>query len=402
MDITVVSHMFPTPQRPAYGIFVFEQSKTLFERGHQVRVISPVPYVPDKIADILDRSPSSEVPKEDKYDGMTVHYPRYWSLPRPETQSLVAYSFRRTLRKNRELFESTDLINAHVALPDGFGSIPIARELDVPLVTTVHGADIYRSANRYGAHRQIQSVFDNSDRIIMVSNRLLTESKKKFTGLNHAHVVYNGIPTNKIENVSKKKNNYEFSEDRLVVATVSHLIPRKGHKTVIDALNSLSTDVRPYYLIMGDGPFREKLERHVTDVGLEDYVHFAGYITDHETVFANLKSADIMAMPSIDEAFGIAYLEAMACGLPIIACEGEGPNDFITHRETGFLVPPNDSDAVADIIQELHANPDLRQHVANRAQKTAINAFSWERNVESVEQIFDDAIKVHDRMDYIN
>jgi glycosyltransferase involved in cell wall biosynthesis len=388
--------MFPTPQNPASGIFVLEQAKALSDRGHRVSVVSPTPYIPDKVAKFLDKTPSSKLPKKDTYNGVTVHYPRYWSLPRSETLPLIAYTFRRILRKNLELFESTDLINAHVALPDGFGSVPVARKLDVPLVTTVHGADIHTSAKRYFERRQIQSVFDCSDEIIMVSNRLLKEAKEKFTGLDGTNIVYNGIPTDKIENIEENEQHHPFSNGRLVVTTVGHLIPRKGHKTVIGALRELPPDIRPYYLILGDGWFRDELETYVSENKLENYVHFAGYIPDHNTIFANLKSADIMAMPSVNEAFGVAYLEGMACGLPVIACEGEGPADFITHRETGFLIPPRDPGAVAEVIRELQEDLELRQHVASRGQKTAIYRFSWERNAESVERIFNKAIEIHD------
>jgi len=388
MNIIIVSHMFPTPQRPAYGIFVLEQAKALSHRDHQVRVISPTPYVPDRVANLLNRTPSSTVPEKDAYGDVTVHYPRYWSLPRPETRSIVAFSFRRALQKNRDLFKSADLINAHVALPDGFGSIPVAREVDVPLVTTIHGADIYKTAKDWIARRQVQSVFDISDSIIMVSDRLLRDAKKKFTNISHATVVHNGIPAQRIKNISKQNHLHQFRDDRLVIATVSHLIPRKGHKTVIKAIANLSEKNRPNYLIIGDGPFRGELQEYVNRAGLSEHVYFSGYISDHRSVFANLKSADIMAMPSTDEAFGIAYLEAMACGLPVIACEREGPADFITHHETGFLVPPKDPDAIADVIREVQIDPDLLDNVANRGQQVALNRFTWERNAKSVERLF--------------
>ena len=124
MNITLVSHMFPTPRYSVSGIFVLQQAKALSERGHDITVVSPVPYVPRVVSKLLDRRPSNELPQTDSYDDIAVHYPRYWSLPRSETLPLVAYSFHRMLRQHHELFESADLINAHVALPNGFASIP--------------------------------------------------------------------------------------------------------------------------------------------------------------------------------------------------------------------------------------------------------------------------------------
>lgn len=388
--------MFPSPDNQAYGIFVLQQVKALSDRGHQVEVISPVPYVPEAVAKLLNRKPSKTIPKKNSYGNITVYYPRYLSLPRPETQSIVAHSFRRTLQNHRELFESSDIINAHVALPDGFGAVPIARELDIPLVTTIHGADIYKSVGNPLSKRQIQSVFDKSDSIIMVSNQLLSDARDEFNSLDKSTVIYNGIPKDKIQSVTSGDLPSEFSKDRLTVTTVGTLFPRKGHKTVIDALEELSNDIRPNYLIMSDGEYRRELEAYTLEKEVDNQVHFAGYIPDHKDVLASLKASDVMAMPSTDEAFGIAYLEAMGCGTPAIGCRGEGPSDFITDRETGFLVPPHDAEAVADILRELHQNRELKQYVADRGQRAALNAFSWERNAQLVEQVFIEAMREND------
>lgn len=393
MKIAIVSHMFPTPQDSVGGIFVLRQARALSERGHDVEVISPVPYVPEVIAKMLGRPSSAEIPRTDSYADINVHYPRHWSLPRPETIPLVAYLYRRTLRHHRQLLKSADLVNAHTALPDGFGAIPLAEELDIPIITTIHGADIYKSAENWISHKQIQTVFDRSDRVIMNSHQLLSSAKNKFEGLNNAQVVYNGIPTEEIESAVVEDLSDTFPEDRLIVTTIGTLIPRKRHKVVLDAIKKIPSKDRPYYLIIGAGPLREELEVYASDLDLDKYIYFTGYVPDHNSVFAKAKFADIMAMPSSDEAFGIAYLEAMACGLPVIACEGEGPADFISHRETGFLVPPKDPDAIADIIQEIQADPQLREHVADRGQRTALNGFSWERNAKAVERIFNEAIK---------
>ncbi|MGQ3414369.1 glycosyltransferase [Natrinema sp. LN54] len=393
MNIVFVSHLFPTPENSMKGVFVLRQARALSERGHQVTVISPIPYVPRTVSRLLGRPTSADIPRRDTYDDISVYYPRYWSLPGAKTLPIITYSFRRSLHEYRELFEAADIINAHVALPDGFASISLARQFEIPLVTTIHGADIYKSAKNPICQRQIQTTFDESDDIIMNSNMLLDEAKQHFSNLDCVHVVYNGTTVKEIDSVEPQDLSDTFSDGRMIVTTVGTLIERKGHKTVIEALRKIPETDRPYYLVIGDGPLRDELRSYVRDINLEDYVQFTGYIPDHDSVFAKLKSTDVMAMPSIDEAFGVAYLEGMACGLPVIACEGEGPSDFITDRETGFLVPPHDSDKLSDVLRELHRNPELRQRVGNRGQRTAFNAFSWERNAKSVEGIFKNAVE---------
>ncbi|AXG09701.1 glycosyltransferase [Haloplanus rubicundus] len=388
MDILIVSHLFPTPNDSVRGIYVLQQARALSERGHNVEVISPIPRVPEIAAKILNRTSSKNVPESDSYDDITVHYPRYWSLPCLGTLPIVAYSFRRTLYQNRHLFESADLINAHVALPDGFGSLKLAHSLDVPLVTTVHGFDLQHSIHHRFCKSQIRSVFQSSTRIILNSGKLKRIYADNFDDLKKVEVVHNGFSVEKALNAQS----VEAPRSSLRITSVGNLDPEKGHRYVLEALSDLSLDYE--YVVIGDGPLQSDLEEKAKTLNIDNKVSFIGKV-DHEEVFSYLKSADLFVLPSYEEAFGIAYLEAMACGLPVIACEGEGPADFITHRETGFLVPPQNSGAITDLIRELNENPELRRHIGDRAQRTALNGFSWERNAESIERIFREAIKDH-------
>nr|WP_247001696.1 glycosyltransferase [Halosolutus gelatinilyticus] len=171
---------------------------------------------------------------------------------------------------------------------------------------------------------------------------------------------------------------------------MGNLIETKGHRYVLDAISTLDVDVD--YLIVGDGPLREELEAHAIELGVRDAVTFTGSVPN-EDVFGYLKSADVFVLPSYEEAFGVAYLEAMACGLPVIGCEGEGPSDYITDRRTGFLVPPRDQDALSDVLRNLRRDTELRRRVGDRARRTAFNAFSWKRNAISIERIFREVIE---------
>ncbi|WP_049924726.1 glycosyltransferase [Halopiger djelfimassiliensis] len=388
MDLVFVSHLFPTPKQPTKGIFVLRQAEALSDRGHHVRVISPVPYVPRPVSRLLNRPSSATIPQRDRYGDVTVYYPRYFSLPRPETLPLVAYSFRRTLRNHRPLFESADLVNAHVAVPDGFAAAPLARSLEIPLVTTIHGADLQHSIHRPFIEPQVETAVASSETVILNSHKLRRIFTSQFDRKHDIEVVHNGIPVQLIAETSPR----EPDGTSCSVISVGSLTETKGHRYALEAIAKLPE--RLEYLIVGDGPLRAELEEYATDLGIRADVTFTGSVP-HRDVFGYLQSADAFVLPSYEEAFGIAYLEAMACGLPVIACEGEGPADYITDRQTGFLVPPHEPDAIAEVLQELRADPDLRRRVSDRGQRTAINAFSWERNAKAVERIFRDAAEEH-------
>jgi glycosyltransferase involved in cell wall biosynthesis len=354
-----------------------------------VVVVSPTPYVPEVASKLLNRSSSTNIPKTDTYGDITVHYPRYWSLPRPETLPIVAYSFRRTLNQHRQLFKSADIINAHVALPDGFGCILLSRSLNIPLVTTVHGVDLQHTIHRSIPERQIHTVFGSSDRVILNSEKLRRIYSENFQETEKVDVVFNGFDTESALSAEP----VERSNESFCIVSVGDLVTEKGQKYALEAIVELPFEFE--YVVIGDGILRTTLEDYAEDLGIRDQVSFIGEI-ENEAVYSYLKSSDLFVLPSYEEAFGIAYLEAMACGLPVIAVKGEGPAEYITHRKTGFLVPPKESEAIADVIQELRDDSKLRREVGYRAQQVALNAFSWERNAKSIERIFEEVIKSHD------
>lgn len=381
VNIVVVSHLFPRPHHPSKGVFVRRQTEALAARGHDVTVVSPVPYVPSIAARVFGRRPSSDIPETDAVGDVRVHYPRFFSLPRPETLPIVSYSVRRTLRQYESRFGEADLINAHVAVPDAFAVAPIAEELDVPLVTTIHGADLQESIDRPLVERQIRRAVDGSSKILLNSHKTRRLFREHF-GTDHATtVVYNGASVE----LARNAESLERASESFVVISVGNLTETKGHRYVLDAIAALSFDVE--YVIVGDGPRKDDLEDRAERLGIERAVTFTGQIP-HERVFSHLKAADVFVLPSYLEAFGVAYIEAMACGLPVVACESEGIADYITEGETGFLVPPNDTEAIRSVLAELWRDAELRNHVSRRGQRLASSTFTWERNARIVEEQF--------------
>lgn len=385
MEIGVISHLFPHSQRPSKGIFVLRQVEALVARGHSVTVISPVPYIPCPVARIMGKQPSTNIPVRDTFGEVVVHYPRFLTLPRPETLPAVSHSVRWSLRKHSELFESVEVINAHVAVPDAFAAVPIAKELDVPLVTTIHGADLQVSIHRRFVEKQIQQAIGASTTVILNSHKI-RRLFEEYLGTEHQfEIVHNGVPLELVNRaVPRETNSSAFR-----VISVGDLSRSKGHRYVLKAIAQLPFDVE--YEILGDGPLRTELEEYALNMGIRESVKFFGEVS-HEQVFCHLKSADVFVLPSYQEAFGVAYIEAMACGLPVIACKGEGPDDFVSHRETGFLVPRKDTAAIASILRELNNNGDLRERIGGRAETVVHNLFTWDRNADAVEGVYKRAI----------
>jgi glycosyltransferase involved in cell wall biosynthesis len=132
-------------------------------------------------------------------------------------------------------------------------------------------------------------------------------------------------------------------------------------------------------VVIGDGPERPGLERLAERLGVADRVEWLGQL-DHERALHELARCHAMALPSVDEAFGVAYVEALACGVPAIAAAGEGgPEEIAAAAEGLLLVPPRDPLALADALADLFADRDGLDWLATAARATAAERFTWER-----------------------
>jgi glycosyltransferase involved in cell wall biosynthesis len=155
------------------------------------------------------------------------------------------------------------------------------------------------------------------------------------------------------------------------VATLGHVIPRKRHADVLRAIAGLE-DVR--WVVIGDGPELPRLRSLASELGVEERVTFTGQLAPAEAL-RELARCHLMALPSVDEAFGVAYVEALACGVPAIGLEGEGGPEEIASLGPGMtLVPPGDAAALTAALAD---TADLDQRAA-AARATAAAHFSWE------------------------
>jgi glycosyltransferase involved in cell wall biosynthesis len=164
------------------------------------------------------------------------------------------------------------------------------------------------------------------------------------------------------------------------IATLGHVIGRKRHVDVLRALGVLVARVPAVrWLVIGDGPERAALARLAAQLGLDGSVDWRGQLPPGEAL-AELAGCHVMALPSVDEAFGVAYVEALACGLPAVGCRGEGgPEEIAGFGDGMLLVPARDPDALADCVGELLASKGRLAELSAAARRTAEAEFSWER-----------------------
>jgi len=396
MNVLILSHMYPSPANEVYGIFVHEQVRALRELGCGVRVVCPVRSVPFPLARFNPGLAAwSDVPARRSLDGVEVRYPRYPLLPRAmlfhTSGPLMHRAVRDAVAEIRRSFPF-DLIHAHVALPDGYAAVRLARRWGVPAVVTVHGADVYQHLDRSGRCRdRVAEVFDRADRTVFVSRGLKRVAERKLGRELAASVIGNGIPSRLV-----RADRPAAADGPPTIFSASYLVPRKAVRYNLLALAEIAPrhpDAR--YVIAGDGPEAAGLKDLARELGVADRVEFVGMLSHRETL-DRMAAADVFSLPSWDEAFGVVYVEAMAQGRPVVACRGEGIEDVVTHGETGFLVEPRDAAGLAAAWSELLDHPDRARAMGARARETVLREHTWRRVAERLQELYADVLAAAD------
>jgi glycosyltransferase involved in cell wall biosynthesis len=175
-------------------------------------------------------------------------------------------------------------------------------------------------------------------------------------------------------NFTPKETRRRAANDATVVGCLAIFEERKGHRYLLEAAAALKTEgLAIQYKLAGDGPLRIQLENQVAHLGLADNVRFPGFITNSAEFLAGI---DIFAMPSLHEGLGVAALEAMAAGKPVVATRVGGLTESVIDGVTGFSVPPRDSAALAAAIAKLARSPELAHSMGEQGRERVRRHFS--------------------------
>lgn len=256
----------------------------------------------------------------------------------------------------------------------------------VPVVFTVHGYHGTTKNLSYWLSSQIANWF--ADRVIAVCQAEADILQKHGLKSHKTTVIYNGVDSVTIDpdRCEELRQKFTIGLDQIILGTVARLSPDKGIIYLLQAMASLTPKHHNLHLIIaGTGAQRGELEQLVWELNLQKNVTFAGYL---DRLHDLISLFDIFVLPSLQEAFSLATLEAMALAKPIVATTVGGFREQIQAGETGFLVPPKSSKELALALEQLITNPSRRQQMGRAAQIFYRQNFTAEKMLNQTKSVY--------------
>ena len=390
LRVLTFTTLFPNSEQPSHGVFVENRLRHLVASGEvESVVVAPVPYFPSTARCFGDWARYARVDRQEMRHGLAIHHPRFPVIPRvgmstgPALLAAATISLvRRLLAKDRGF----DVIDAHYFYPDGVSALWIGGHLRRPVVITARGTDINLISRYALPRRAIRWGIANADRLIAVSEALKHALVALGAVPDGVEVLRNGVDLSMFRPTDRRVARQALGLTRPTLLSVGHLIERKGHDRVIEAMRQLPDfDL----IIVGEGPEREALGHLARGVGVTDQVRLLG-ARPHEMLPEIYGAADALVLASSREGWANVLLEAMACGTPVVASNIWGNPEVVKTAASGVLTEHNTPEGIARAVRTLFAN--LPARAATRAYA---EGFSWDDTTQGQITLFHGVIARH-------
>lgn len=277
-------------------------------------------------------------------------------------------------------YEKLDLLHVHYAIPHATVAylakqILASEGINIPVVTTLHGTDVTLVGSDRSFAPVVAFSINNSDGVTAVSQHLKKQTCEQLKIHKEIEVIYNFIDFSRFSKMNKEHFRMAIAPlgEKILVHT-SNFRKVKRIEDVIETFAIVQQQMPSKLLLVGDGPERPKLERLCREMGLYEHVRFLGKQDAIEEILA---VADLFLIPSSNESFGLAALEAMACEVPVISSNAGGLPEVNIHGVTGFLSEIGDVNSMAENALLLLQNPDMliefRKNALEQAQRFDIS-----------------------------
>lgn len=394
MRILVVTYEFP-PIGGGVGVASYQTSKELANR-HRVEILT---------------SGHRDLPVKEEKDGMIIH-----RVPVVQRDSFYTGSmfsiisfFPSSIKKGFSLLkkERFDLIHSYFALPSGLTGVILSKYFKIPHVTTLIGGEIIDPTKnfRYKGERSSfgiqlipfkKTILGRTLLWVLQHSTAITAISKD---VSQGTYDFLKVPLNitvlppglEVPNFQiKNREELGFTDEDILIVSVCRLVKRKCLHHLIQAVSKLKNE-KIKILLIGEGIEKQNLIQLAKQLNISYQVIFLGYVSE-EVKFQYLSISDLFMLASAHEGFGIVYLEAMYCGLPVIASDNGGQTDFLTDGENGFLVPVGDIEKLAQRITELINDKELKQRMSCTNRKK-IQEFFISKVILRYEEFFEEVIK---------
>jgi N-acetyl-alpha-D-glucosaminyl L-malate synthase BshA len=361
------------------GIVATELGKVLALGGHQVHVIS------------------SDMPVRfgDYQTGLLFHRVETPSYPLFREQQYILSLANKVVQVSRDV--GLDIVHAHYAIPHATAAY-LARQVlaskpgaAVPrIVTTLHGTDITLLGVDRSYSEIVRFGIEQSDGVTAVSERLRADTYRDLGVASEIRVVPNFVDCAKYRrrDVSALRASLAPGGEPIVIH-VSNFRPVKNVEAVVRVFAKARHRVPLRLLMVGDGPDLAEASSLARTLGIGDSVQFLG---EHDQVVPLLSAADVFLLPSVQESFGLAALEALACGVPVVASRVGGLPEVVEDGVSGYLHAPNDLDGMAQSIVTMLSDRPLHRRLSAAAARTAHDRFCDTRIVPIYEAYYEEIL----------
>jgi D-inositol-3-phosphate glycosyltransferase len=377
--ICLVTHYFP-PHMGGIEKVSYEQSKRLTESGYEIDVLT------SKIRGQNER-PTKGI-RVFPYSNLNLA--ERIGVPYP-VLSFKAY------RKFVQVIKKCDLVHAHghVYLSSYLAG-KVAKKYKKPFIVTQHNTFIdYQSILNMLEHLNDltvgKSVLKRANRIITVSKETMKYVLKLGADKTKTSVIYNGVDTNYFHPVKKGESRKKLGlpKNRRIILSVRRLVYKNGLDTLIESVPLLTRDNPDLlFVVAGKGPSRKLIEDRIKELGIDANIKLTGFVPDR-LLPLYYDAADYFILPSASgEGLPLVLLEAMACGLPVIATTVGGTPEIIKHMKNGVLVPPRNPEAMAETMAKILSEERLGPTIGEEARRIVENRFTWEENLRQLQDIY--------------
>lgn len=371
MRVLSIATLFPDAARPNFGLFVEKSLRALAAQpGIDLTIVAPVGLPPFPLSLHKRYRALRDLPHSEQWNGLTVLRPRFTLIPRYGVRFNPAQVARSVLAAARG--QTFDVIDAQFFYPDGPAAMRVAAALGLPFSVKARGADISHFGHDPATQSQLIEAGKKAAGLLAVSEAMRGDMAA--IGIDPAKIAvhYTGIDTARFHPGDRAAARAAFEMDSTpAILTVGALIPRKGQALVIEALPALpGVD----YWLVGTGEEEGRYRALAQKLGVGQRVHFMGPVANADLPLL-YRAADAVVMPSASEGLANAWVEALACGTPIVISEAGGAAELVTAPVAGRIAERT-PDAIAAAVRTILANPPTPSDVAASLD----GRFDWDRN----------------------